>query len=95
MHQLKKVLIEKETIRNCTTLPLIETALEAMEMLHGKVSEIDLSEFPCTIYTWAYQDDVIYAWERFLQNYNTGEYNCPDYIGICHIMRDILMELFL
>lgn len=81
LHQLKNVLIEKETIRNCNTLPLIETALEAMELFHGKVSEIDLSEFPCAIYTLAYQDGVIHAWERFLQNYNTGEYNCPDYIG--------------
>lgn len=81
LHQLKNVLIEKEAIRNCAVLPLIESALEAMEVLHGKISELDLSEFPCAIYTLAYQDGVIHAWERFLQNYNTGEYNCPDYIG--------------
>ncbi len=81
LHQLKNVLIEKGAIRNCAVLPSIEAALEAMEMLHGKVSELDLSEFPCAIYTLAYQDGVIHAWERFLQNYNTGEYNCPDYIG--------------
>lgn len=81
LHQLKKKLIEKEAIRNCSVLPLIETTLEAMKMLHEKVSKIDLLEFPCVIYTLAYQDGVIHAWERFLQNYHTGEYNCPDYIG--------------
>lgn len=81
LHQLKNALIEKGAIKNCAVLPLIEVALEAMERLHEKVSELDLSEFPCAIYTLAYQDGVIHAWERFLQNYNTGEYNCPDYIG--------------
>lgn len=81
LHQLKNVLIEKEAIRNCNTLPLIKTTLEAMERLHVKISEINSSEFPCVIYTLVYQDGVIHAWERFLQNYNTGEYNCPDYIG--------------
>lgn len=81
IHQLKNALIEKGVIRNCNILPLITTALEMIEMLHKEVSSINLSDFPCAIYTLAYQDGVIYAWERFLQNYNTGEYNCPDYIG--------------
>ena len=80
LHQLKNVLIQKEVIRNCNSVPLIETALEEAERVHGIVSEVDLSKFPCAIYTLAYQDGVIHAWERFLQNYNTGEYNCPDYI---------------
>ena len=81
LHQLKNMLIDREAIRNCSVLPLIETALANMEMLHDKVSKLDLLEYPCVIYTLAYQDGGIHAWERFVQNYNTGEYNCPDYIG--------------
>ena len=80
LHQLKNKLIEKDAIRNCSVLPLISTTLEAMEKLHEKISKINLLEFPSAIFTLAYQDGVIHAWERFLQNYNTGEYNCPSYI---------------
>lgn len=81
LHKLKNILIEKDIIKNGSVRPLIETALERMEIFHGQVSKISLRKFPCVAYTLAYQDGIIHAWERFLQNYNKGEYNCPNYIG--------------
>lgn len=81
VHQLKLALIEKEVIRNCSVYPIIQEALDAVLELHENVSQIDLNAYPSVIYTLAYQDGVIHAFERFLQNYHTGEYNCPDIIG--------------
>lgn len=64
-----------------------------MEILHIKVSELDLIEYPCAIYTLSYQDGVIHAWERFLQNYNTGEYNIPNYIeSVCKNYDEIVKK---
>ena len=93
VHQLKLSLIEKEAIRNCSMRPIIQEALDTMLKLHEKISCIDLSEYPNVIYTLAYQDGVIHAFERFLQNYHTGEYNCPDYIGrICKGYEKIVYD---
>lgn len=81
LHQLKLDLIEKGIIRNHSAFPLISEALSAMEDLHDKVSKIDLCQYPCAIYTLSYQDGVIHAFERFLQNNKTGEYNQPGRLG--------------
>lgn len=81
VHQLKLTLIEKEAIRNCSVYPIIQEALDTVLELHENVSRIDMNAYPSVIYTLAYQDGVIHAFERFLQNYHTGEYNCPDIIG--------------
>ena len=81
LHKLKLALIDMGVIKNNSIYPLISTALDAMEKLHEKVSEINLLEYPCAIYTLSYQDGVIHAFERFLQNFETGEYNQPDRIG--------------
>ena len=77
MHELKLSLIERGLIKNCTISPLIATALESMEKLHNKVSQIDMLEYPSVIYTLAYQDGVIHSFERFFHNYHTGKYNIP------------------
>lgn len=81
LHQLKLALIEKGAIVNCSAYPIINTVLEELLKLHSKVSKISLAEYPCAVYTLSYQDGIIHAFERFLQNYHTGEYNCPDYIS--------------
>lgn len=77
MHQLKLDLIKKGIIKNHSVSPVVTEALFAMEKLHDKVSTLDLCQYPCAIYTLSYQDGVIHAFERFLQNCKTGEYNQP------------------
>lgn len=81
LHNLKSALIDKGVIKNYSIYPQIYTALEELQKLHEKVSHINLIEFPCAIYTLSYQDGVIHAFERFLQNYETGEYNQPGRTG--------------
>lgn len=79
LHELKLLLIDKGVIKNHSIYPLISAVLEKPEELHNKVSHINLIDFPCAIYTLSYQDGVIHAFERFLQNYHTGEYNQPGF----------------
>lgn len=81
LHQLKLALINMGVIKNHAIYPLVAAALDAIDELHEKVSQIDLLKYPCAIYTLSYQDGVIHAFERFLQNYETGEYNQPSMLG--------------
>lgn len=80
MHKLKEELIDKGIIVNSHSKFLVYPALDTLLELHDRVSKIDLEKYPCAIYTLAYQDGVIHAWERFLKN-NTGEYNSIGYVG--------------
>lgn len=81
IHQLKLKLLECGAIVNCSAPPIIYGALDMVKELHKQISHIDLSVYPSVIYTLSYQDGVIHAFERFLQNYQTGEYNSPNVIS--------------
>lgn len=81
LHQLKLMLIDKKIIKNNDIYWMIDTILDEIEKLHEKVSGIDVIKYPEAIYTLSYQDGVIHSFERFLQNYQTGEYNQPGQTG--------------
>ena len=81
IHTLKNYLKENGSIVNTGIEEDVEISLSIMEDLHGKVSRINIKTFPSVIYTLAYQDGVIHAWERYLKMNKTGEYNRPGYIG--------------
>lgn len=81
LHKLKLDLIERGIIKNHSIFSIVDEALFEIEEIHGKVSTIDLSQHPCAVYTLSYQDGVIHAFERFMQNYKTGEYNQPGRLG--------------
>jgi len=81
LHKLKLALIDEGIIKKCSIYPIINTVLAEIEELHKKVANINLIEYPCAIYTLSYQDGVIHAFERFFQNYQTGEYNQPGRLG--------------
>jgi len=81
LHEIKLELIKKGVIKNYSIYSLIENVLGELEDLHEKVSRINFIEYPCAIYTLSYQDGVIHAFERFLHNYQTGEYNQPGRLG--------------
>lgn len=77
LHRLKLALVDLRIIKDYTHRYLVVAAYDKINESHRKVSEIDLLKYPCTIYTLSYQDGVIHALERFLHNYQTGEYNRP------------------
>jgi hypothetical protein len=77
LHQLKLDMIERNLIENCDTLPIIKVVNNAINELHDKIAHISINTYPCVIYCLAYQDGIIHAFERFIQLYNTGNYNIP------------------
>lgn len=79
IHRLKEILTQKGLLCNMSSESIIEEAYYIVKMLHRKVSQISLKDFPCVIYTLAYQDGVIHAWERYL-NCKSGEYNQPNHV---------------
>lgn len=81
IHSLKNVLKESGSIVNTGIEDDIEINLSIMEDLHEEISRINIKTFPSVIYTLAYQDGVIHAWERYLKMNKTGEYNRPGCIG--------------
>lgn len=79
IHTLKEILVQKDLLCNTSSKSVVSAAYETIEMLHSKISEINLKDYPCAVYTLAYQDGVIHAWERYLNN-NNGEYNRPNHV---------------
>lgn len=79
IHCLKETLTQKGLLCNASSESIVEEAHYIIEMLHKKVSEISIKDCPCVIFTLAYQDGVIHAWERYLKC-KTGEYNLPNHV---------------
>lgn len=81
LHQLKLKILEKNLIENCNALPMVKVVNSNINDLHNKISHIDIHRYPSVVYCLAYQDGVIHAFERFIQLYNTGNYNIPGIIS--------------
>lgn len=82
LHRLKLEMLKRKLIEHCNTRPLIESMNTAIDDIHNKVCHIDVHMYPCAIYCLAYQDGVKHSFERFLQRYNTGEYNVPGAVNL-------------
>ena len=77
LHQLKLEMVGKKLIENCDAIPIITNVYSVIKDIHNRISRIDIHMYPSVIYCLAYQDGVIHAFERFIQLYNTGNYNIP------------------
>ena len=77
LHKLKHELKERGMIINDEAEDMVSLALSINREIHTKTSKMDLSRNPTIIYTLAYQDGITHAFERYLQNKKTGEYNQP------------------
>lgn len=80
IHQLKNVLIDKGLIIHYDIQGAVSVLLDEMETVHHNTSHINILDYPCVVYSLVYQDGIIHALERYLQNFNTGEYCIPDKI---------------
>lgn len=85
LHQLKKACIDKGIICDCGSEKFVNEALDMAMELHNHVAGLKLKENPCALFTLAYQDGVIHAFERFQTMRSTGEYNRPGHmVGIAN-----------
>ncbi|MBQ6735615.1 MAG: hypothetical protein IJR00_12005 [Lachnospiraceae bacterium] len=91
LHKLKHELKNRGEIVNDEAEDIVSIALNINREIHEKISEMDLVKTPNIIYTLAYQDGIAHAFERYLQNKKTGEYNQPGRIAttICSYERII------
>ena len=81
IHQLKNALIDKGLIANYDIKDAVSAILDTIEEIHQNTSHISLLDYPYVVYSLVYQDGIIHALERYLQNYETGEYCIPDKIN--------------
>lgn len=82
IHSLKNALKDKNEIINDDADEFVDIALQIIKELHSKVANISIEKYPSVIFTLAYQDGVIHAFERYKQMNKTGEYNKPQYLSI-------------
>lgn len=80
IHNLKLELQNIEFITNTFSLYVADILYPMIRELHEEVSSIKLKKYPEVIYTLAYQDGIIHAFERFYEN-NTGDYHIPNMIS--------------
>ena len=80
IHQLKTALIDKGLITNYDIKGDVSAILDEIETVHQNTSRINVLDYPCVVYSLVYQDGIIHALERYLQNYKTGEYCVPNKI---------------
>ncbi len=72
---LKQKLIEEKQLVPDLIYELTYYNLLSLKDVHLKISEKDIKKDPALIYCLSYQDGLIHALERALQNKNTGEYS--------------------
>lgn len=77
VHQLKNALIDKGLIVNNNMYADVSVLLDKVNYIHKETSSISVLDYPSVVYSLVYQDGIIHAFERYLQNYNTGEYCIP------------------
>ena len=82
VHSLKDILKQRGAIVNDNVDDLVSVALSVTEELHSKIARINTKKYPSVIFTLAYQDGIIHAFERYQQMSKTGEYNQPGYISL-------------
>lgn len=77
LHKLKLLLIDDGILLGDNACSVVEDALSTAVDFHNDTSSLDRRKYPDSIFTLAYQDGVIHAFERFQRRRITGEYNNP------------------
>lgn len=75
LHQLRLKLINSGYLYDCEKIKNISHRIrQYAEILHLTLSQIDIIQYPCVIYTLAYQDGFLDAFGRFGEGNRSGEY---------------------
>lgn len=84
LHKLKEKLVEKKQLVPDYILHIIFSKLLKIKKVHFSLAEIDVKRDPTIILCLSYQDGIIHAFERMVENWHTGYYS-----HICNIENSI------
>ena len=85
IHQLNNLLVEKGKLVSKELYDSAENILNSVLLEHNKIFESDnykeeIKQFPELLFSIAYQDGFIHAFERCVANRKKGEYLIPNYL---------------
>lgn len=85
IHQLNNLLVEKGKLISKELYDSAENILNLVLLEHNKIFESDnykeeIKQFPELLFSIAYQDGFIHAFERCVANRRKGEYLIPNYL---------------
>lgn len=85
IHQLNNLLVEKGKLVSKELYDSAENKLNSVLLEHNKIFESDnykeeIKQFPELLFSIAYQDGFIHAFERCVANRRKGEYLIPNYL---------------
>lgn len=85
IHQLNNLLVEKGKLVSKELYDSAENILNLVLLEHNKIFESDnykeeIKQFPELLFSIAYQDGFIHAFERCVANRRKGEYLIPNYL---------------
>lgn len=85
IHQLNNLLVEKGKLVSKELYDSAENILNSVLLEHNKIFESDnykeeIKQFPELLFSIAYQDGFIHAFERCVANRRKGEYLIPNYL---------------
>lgn len=92
VHEFKKKLVEEKLMLPEESYEGINEILIKVTLEHHKLSSLDLNKYPDSIYSLAYQDGLMHAFERILEKMNTGEYSCLTHLSKMIMDYDIIIK---
>ncbi len=75
LHKLKEKLVEKKQLIPDSVFPHVISKLLRIRKIHFNLARVDIKRDPFMILCLSYQDGVIHAFERMIENWHTGYYS--------------------
>jgi len=95
IHKLKLRLIRQKALFDDKIFIDVCKKSHEIEYIHDKINEDNLPlTYPISIYTLAYQDGIMHAFDRMLVRSKTGEYsNCCRVSAVIHTYENIIKQM--
>jgi hypothetical protein len=81
IQEFKKKLVEEKLMLSDTNFDGLPEILGKVLFEHHILDKLNLNEHPDSIYSLAYQDGLIHAFQRAINKKNFGEYSCIVHLG--------------
>lgn len=95
IQEFKKKLVEEKLMLSDTNFSGISEILEKALFEHHRLASLNLNEHPDSIYSLAYQDGLIHAFQRAINKMNSGEYSCMVHLAQIIESYDEYIKMYL